>query len=394
MNMFKKGMLLFCIWFCTGTLWGENVPEQTLAQKIQQAPQAGLKRFNYLRFYVPSNTIPVKPGLWKRWFSSKIEQEHQRALAFYLFNMYVTTHSYKQPTPTTILTLNDLGVLDGFMLCAEPFDFKNATTFYQKNKSQVHAWLKRFFSGHSFPWPRPAPQDYERWVKLLAKQPQRHCQAAYTWPLPNLLYSSVAQDIAAAFIPVLEKAHQEGQQKVVLYDEPAANLEDLDSHLGPKKMNRKRTYRRVVDECNYMSYLVAKTLTQAVLNHPQTGRSTRIYTLTAYPAKAEFLTPSQGTRFKLANGENGLAWRYHTAVLAVVPENGFYVPVILDTFLGGMQPLSVQEWLSHFSANTVFTAAPFRPSQEVENALRTPEKINGNAVWFEGRKYIPGEVIQ
>lgn len=394
MSMFKKGIVLFCVWFCAGTIWSENVPERTLAQKIQQIPQAGLRRFSYLRFYVPSNIIPVKPGLWERWFTAKIEQEHQRALAFYLFNMYVTANSYKQPAPLITLTLNDLGVFDGFMLCAEPFDFKNASSFYQKNKSKVQARLDQFFSAHSFPWPQPTATDYERWVKLLEKQPQHQSQAVYTWPHPNLLYGSVSQETAARFGALLENALQEGQQKVVLYDEPAAAWEDLDSHIGSKKMNRKRTYRWVTDECNYISYLVASMLTETVLKHPTTWGLTRIYTLTAYPAQGEFLAPSQGTRFKLANGQNALPWRYHTAVLAVVPQGKGYVPVVLDTFLGGTKPLSVREWLAPFSANTVFTATPFRPNQEIENALRVPEKVQNTAVWFNGKKYIPAKVME
>ena len=344
---------------------------------------------------MPSNAIPVKPRLWERWFTSQTEQEHQRALAFYLFNMYVTTHSYKQPTPPVILTLNDLGVFDGFMLCAEPFDFKNATLFYQKNQSAVHAWLDQFFAGHSFPWKQPAAQDYARWVKLLEKQPQHRDQATYTWPHPNLLYGSVSQKITAAFRPLLEKALQEGQQKVVLYDEPATDLEDLDTHVGSKKMSRKRTYRWVTDECNYMSYLIAKRLTDVVLNHhPKTWNFTRIYTLTAYPTQKEFLIPSSGTHFKLANGQYAPPWRYHTAVLVVVPQDGLYVPVILDSFLANMHPLTVEEWLSHFAPDTLFTATPFRPSKKIENALHRPEKIQDQTIWFHGKKYNPAAVIE
>ena len=393
MSMLKKGVLIFLMCLMVGMAFAQSVPERELAQKLQQAATPQSARFNYLRFYLPSNTVPEKPGLWDKWFTSKIERQHQRALAFYLFNMYVTTNSYKQPVPLE-LTLNDIGVLDGFMRCAEPFDFKHASQFYAKNKTKVHAHLKQFFAGRSWPWPQPTGQDYERWAKLLETQPLRRGQAAYVWPEVNLLGGKFSQGVTARLKLVLENAHKEGQQKVVLYEEPAAMLEDFDSHIAPKKVRRKRTYRFVVDECNYMSYLIAKQLAADVIQKSNMWGFTRIYTLAATPAKGEFLIPAQGTRFKLANGQNGLKWRYHTAVLAVVPQNGSYVPVVLDTFLGGMRPLSVGEWLSHFSANTVFTATPFRPATEIENALRVPEKTVGNAVWVDGQKYTPAEVIK
>lgn len=390
--MFKKWVMLGCLLGCGGAVLASGLPERVLDAQVEQAQGASPKHFGYMRFYKPSLQIPQPLNLWNQWFSSKIKQQHQRALAVYLFNMYVVTRNYHGPDLRT-LDLNTLGVLDGFMRCHKPFDFKSASRFYEQNQPAVNALLRQFLQARALPWPAPSNQEYARWVQLLESAPQRYGKASYTWPQTSLWGGGALPGAQTKWENLLKQALQLGKKQVVLYDEPAATLEDFDSHIVSKQARRKRTYRWVADECNYMSYLVARQLTQAA-GQRALGDAVRIYTLTAYPAQGEFLTPSTGARFKLANGKNGLLWRYHTAVLVIAKENGVYAPRVLDSFLGGTYPLSVSAWLAHFSNKTVFTAVPFWRSETVENALRVPDRLDGTNLWVDGVLYTPAPVLQ
>ncbi|MBQ8033166.1 MAG: hypothetical protein IJ266_04355, partial [Elusimicrobiaceae bacterium] len=313
--MFKKWVMVGCLLGCGGAVLASGLPERILDAQVEQAQGAFPKHFGYMRFYKPSLQIPQPLNLWDQWFSSKIKQQHQRALAVYLFNMYVVARNYSLHNLRT-LDFNMLGVLDGFMRCHKPFDFKNASRFYGQNQQEVNALLRQFLQARSLPWPEPSNPEYVQWVQLLESVPQRYGVAAYTWPQVNLWGVGALLGAQTKWENFLKQALQIGKNQVVLYDEPAATLEDFDSPLVPKQARRKRTYRWVADECNYMSYLVARQLTQAAQQRAL-GYAIRIYTVTAYPAQGEFLTPSTGDRFKLANGKNGLLWRYHTAVLVI-----------------------------------------------------------------------------
>ena len=204
----------------------------------------------------------------------------------------------------------------------------------------------------------------------------------------------VPPQIAARLTPFLRQTQQKARQYVVIYDEPDLRLEDFDSRIGNHTYRRKRMYRWVSDECHYSSYVTAQALTQAMAADRNALVFSHLYMLTAYPQNGEFLTPASGPRFKLANGQEGLHWRYHTAVLIILEQNHQYFPVVLDSFLGGLRPLSVSEWQEHFAPDTRFTTTLFQRSKKTENALKIPQRLDGSAVWVDGKKYLPAPVLQ
>ncbi len=363
---------------------GGGLPPGTLARQITQAQGAGLKRFAYMRFYTPSNQLGRVPA-------SQTDQ-HVRAFALYLVNMYASVRLYQAQIP--VLTLNYLGVLDGFERSDKPFDFSHAAQFYQTHQTQIDAWVAHHLQARNYPWEKPSADEIARWVALLQTQPRKHRQAVYSFAQPFLMDSPVPEQAAARLTSLLEQAQAKARQHVVVYDEPDLRLEDLDSHIGNHTYRRKRTYRRVSDECNYSSYLTAQALTRAMTAERNAWGFSHVYMLTAYPQTGEFLTPAHGPRFKLANGQEGLHWRYHTAVLVIVEQNHQYFPVVLDTFLGGRVPISLGQWLTHFSAQTQFRAVPFARSSVTENALKIPQRRDDNSVWVDGQKYLPAQVLQ
>lgn len=381
--MLKKWVLFAGICFCGGAALGGGLPEQVLAQKIAQTPQAGLKRFAYMRFYVPSNQV--------RRGDSSTEDQHIRALALYLVNMYASARLYQTQTPA--LTLNYLGVLDGFERSDKPFDFSRAAQFYQKHQTQIDALVTQYLQARHYPWAAPSAQEKAHWVALLQTQPRKHQQAVYTFASPFLMDAPVPAPVAARLTPLFKRAQARAHKHVVIYDEPDVRLEDLDAHIGNHPYRRKRTYRWVKDECNYSSYFTAQALTRAITADRGAWGFSHVYMLTVYPQGGEFLTPAQGERFALANGQPGLHWRYHTAVLLIVEQNHQYFPVVLDTFLGGAGPVSLGQWLTHFSAQTAFRAVPFRADETTQRALKIPQRLDGTAVWVDGQKYLPAPVL-
>ena len=391
--MIKKWMGV-CVMVCLGSaLVAAPLPEGTLAQKIQDASPRAAAHFKYMRYYPPSTQIAQEPGWWEQWFSSNSDDQHRQALAVYLFNMFVLSRSYR-PAASPVLDLNALGVLDGFMLCREPFDFEQAGRFYRENYEQVHAWLTHYLHQYKGPGPAPKEQEYTRWVELLAAQPQRAKQVFYTWPASERLHVPVAEPVKQKLVPFIRQAGQLGKQQVVVYDEPDLSLDNFDHRIGNNRAYRKRTYRWAGEECYYSSYLTARLLSAAGVANPKQWPGIRIYLLTVVPKNGEFLKSAQAERFTLADGQKSLAWRYHTAVLVIMPYGGDYVSVVLDSFLGGNEPVALHRWLEHFKEQPLIKVVPFRRNEITENALKIPQKTEGTTVWVDGTAYRPAPVVR
>lgn len=371
-------------------------PQDVLRTHVQtalvQTQTAGTQRFRWMRFFVPTNTFRPNISLWDRWFSSTIKQQHERAFALYLFNMYVSTNLYKQPAPK-YLTLNFLGVLDGFEICQQPFDFSEAADFYQNHKVAILTQFNIYLHAYQYPWKAPTEQDFVRWVNLLQTVPRHRQQVAYTFPASNLLDNPLPNASSLLHFP-LQAAHAQAAKRVIIFDQPHVNLEDFDNPFRASRSRNEGTYRWVKDECYYSSYLIARNLVQEILKDRASWKSSHVYLLTALPQKTEFLVPASGERFVLANASNGLHWRYHTVVLLLLEHNRNFYPLIIDPFLTGDSPVNLGQWLAHFSTQTVFKAQPFRRREEVEKAILTPDVTDGTVVWIKGKKYDPAPVLK
>jgi len=367
-----------------------KVNASNVARKTEQATAypAGLKRFSYMRFYPARNTLPQEPGLIESWTSSPEKAAHIRALAIYFLNMQISMHFYANKTTPSQLTLNYLGVLDGLVGGLKVFDTAQASSFYKKNKEDVDAYFAKIRGNL---WPAPSQAQINAWLKLLEKQPRQAGKSVYLFPQYNLLQMPVPTQEVGEFRTSLNSAIQKGGKQVITYERAQASLEDLDNKFVNHQQHVQRTYRWVKDECYYSTYILGRLLADKIA-HKKINGYTRVYVLTALPKTGEFLKPASGARFTLANGSNGLHWRYHTALLVIWPSKNGYVPMVLDNFLGGKEPVSLATWLSHFHANTVFTAVPFLRNEKIEEAIKTPTKVQGGNVWIGRTEYEPAPV--
>ena len=122
----KKWFLVCMQAVCVcGVALADPLEQAAVERQIQAARQqdqlAGVRRFIYMRYYQPSQRFDTQ--------LSNSENGQIRALAFYLVNMYVSTHLYATPSPSA-LTLDYMGVLDGFEQAGNDFDFSRAVRFY------------------------------------------------------------------------------------------------------------------------------------------------------------------------------------------------------------------------------------------------------------------------
>ena len=381
MDMRKLFIGGFGILFFSGAATAQPPDDSVLQRRTQQALRqhqpAGERRFIYMRYFVPTEQFASS--------SRNTDADYERAVASYLVNMYVSTRLYAEPAPSA-LTLNYLGVSDGFERLGTGFDFAHANRFYRQHQEEINALFNQYLQARSYPWQLPSSQEITQWISLLETAPKRERQLAFTFPATNRLARPFPPQAAQRLTSLLAQAQAQAHKQVITYDEPALELSDLDSHIGNHTYRRKRTYRWVKDECSYSSYLIAKQLSHALVTEPAAWENTHVYLLTATPAQGEFLTPAQGVRFKLADGSNGLHWRYHTAVLVIFQKDKQYFPIVLDSFLAGDKPVSLGSWLTHFNPQTVFRAKPF--------LLKVPSRLDGNAIWADGNKFLPAEVLR
>ena len=388
-NILLSLLLIFSMLYVPCTYAKVNTSSVTRkAQQAQTSPSEGVKRFKFMYFYPVRNTFPEEAGL----FSSPYKAMHIRALAIYFLNMQISTKMYNLSATPSQLTLNFLGVLDGLVGAPEPFNMAKASSFYQENKKEVDAHFAHIRE-HSLAkqWPAPSQAQLNAWLKLLEKQPRHGQIATYLFPATNYLQTPISSKEVSPFISALTNASTQAAKSVVTYDTPSVSLEDFDSKIAIHRQHMEYTYRWVKDECFYSTYILGRLLATKITNktlHP----NTRLYVLSAYPKTGEYLQPANGQRFTLANGTTSLHWRYHTALLVVWPNNGTHTLMVLDSFLGGKEPLSLNQWLDRFHANTVFSAIPFTRNKKVEEHIQTPSKVLGPNVQVNGRTYKPHPV--
>lgn len=346
-------------------------------------------RFSRMRYYPPNDTVYEEPSFWDDLFTSYAYAK-EKALAVYLFNMYVSAQTYNIKQPT-LLTLNFLGVLDGLSFKNVPLEPADALEFYEDHQQEVQQQIERFFLQSPLgKYPRNTAFE-TACIRALQKSPVRGKKAGYFKPATNRLNAQIPHADAELLSAAWVIAKQNMVLKAVLFDVAEAFPNNFDTPLAHNSSQMNHWYSWVKDECYYSSYFVGKQLIREYKRHPKDWGFLRLYLLTARPKTGTYLQPAQGNRFTLADGKKATKWQYHTVILAVTNSTPHtYTPVVLDSFLGGEKLLTLDEWLSRFSANTVFFAEPFVRSKTIENAIKEPTEVDSqNRILINGVRYSP-----
>ena len=368
-----------------------------LVRRLQPAAgepgRAAMNRLRWMRFYLPTVKIAEREGFWERLFHSFSEADKQRAVASYLYQMYISSAVYGGEIPPR-LTVNYLGVLNGLERLEANFDAREALAYYQKNKAEIKKWLVQFFKEAALPvyQPENVRNDIteKAFLKTLARSTLEHGRAGYVlaaprWnePLPQAdqKWLQEVQRLAAADI----------RQKVVLYEENAASLSSLDKLSGQYTDGGKvYLFRPAGKECAACSYLTCSRVCRQVQAQPSRNWGLmQVYQLQLRPLKASQLRPASGTKFFSPQGKAYPDWFYHEAVLVILNHGKRHIPVVLDPFLAE-GPMAFSQWLAHFSPqHTVLYAYPFQRWSDTEERLVRPDKVKGNKIWKDGRSYKP-----
>lgn len=372
--------------------------EGEVSRRFGAGAASGTDRFRAMLFYPPDNHVQQIPGFWQQLFDAKkVAQQQENAVALFLFNMYISTALYQEDVPRE-LTLDYLGVLDGFSKCREVFALSNVEDFYMRHRRAIKERLAEFFK-HSrltnYVASSPYNDSRERaFLRLLRMAPARSHRPGYAWNGTTRLTSSVGREHKEQLAGLIRQSLADGANKVITFKVPRVQLESLDNPLITPKQGVSRLYRCVNDECAYCSYLLGKKFCQGLDTAYADWKVSRLYKITAYPTQGEFLTPVQGERFRLADGGQVSAWYYHTATLVIMNVNGQYIPLVADTFLAGEEPVLLETWVQYFAAQkTYFQVDVFERNQAVENAIVEPSARKGDKVIVNGKLYSPYDVL-
>lgn len=407
MNIRKIMVAVFCVMgFAQPVLLAQtsyrtsfsNRLESSILQDFHVYQAPGLNRLRAMRFYRSDDQVQPTPRFWQVLFDGKeTMQQQEYAMAFFLFNMYISTAAYREDMPSR-LTLDYLGVLDGFSKCREMFALNQADNFYTKHRTAIKSQLAEFFRQAHLPeYSVSDPKNDRRelaFVRLLSTAPVRDHRPGYTWEGSTRLTLQSPMEEKALVTRMIRASLAEGENKVITFKVPRMQMENLDNPLATPKHSVDRLYRCVNDECAYCSYLLGKRFCQKI-GASYLGRETiRLYKITAYPTAGEFLTPTQGESFVLANGGEASAWYYHTALLVIMDVNGHYTPFVADSFLAGDEPVLLEDWVKHFATQkTFFQVDVFERNQAVENAIVEPSSRQGDNIMIDGALYRPYDVL-
>lgn len=344
--------------------------ENQMQKNGQVRANPGMGRFAFMRFYFPTNTVREEPGVWAKLKGCETDTL-VRAQAIYLFNMYVSTAAYKEDVPGS-LTVDYVGVLDGFHRCANGFAVKDAVSFYQKHQREIQALLKQFFDRRGlsgYEMNRLDNQAREKaFLKVLVnsvvadkKYPGYRASGASRLTGAN---NGVEVNILKDF---LQRALRNGSNKFVFFEQREVFGPEFDTPIAHQKVQTHTICRGANEECAACSYLLGREMCAEITAKHRNWGLMRIYRITAKPMRGGLKAADRSGHFTLANGKKSVPWDYHVATLVLMNLDGKYTPYVIDKFLAGFNPISPNAWFSKFAlSETFFLITPFERTEQME----------------------------
>ncbi len=344
--------------------------------QVQQNP--GVGRLGFMRFYFPNNTVEQEPGFWAR-FQGCSDDTLVRAQAIYLYNMYVSTAAYKEDIPSS-LTVNYVGVLDGFSKCARGFDVKDSVSFYKKHRTEIKSLLKQFFARRGLPayQPNDIQNDVREkaFLNLLANTLALEGRFPVYRATKNVrLNGPFNQQDVALLRQFLQRALAVGRNKVISFENRQIFGPQIDTPIAHMKAKNTVTCHPVNEECAACSYVLGREMCAEISAKHRNWGLMRIYRVVAQPLNGVLKTASGENRFTLADGKKAEPWGYHVATLVIMNLDGKYTPYVVDKFLAGSGPISPAAWFQKFSTRgTIFRIMPFQRNASSENLIQDKGK--------------------
>ena len=331
------------------------------------------KYFLKVKGFRPSSKMPEGPSFWDgivSFFTSEEDEAKQRAVADYIYNMYIIEAAKGVKKSPAYLDTSYTGALDPIYRS----DFKSAfevKTFYGKHLAKINNLLKEDFKNYKYnPAEKTNAAQQNAYINMLVNTYSKNRSFSY---LPGAAALSKTA-LNSARMEQLKKqistnnAKNKNLSVIYSYIDPMTALDNA-TRTGGKTNATTYTYRPLSEECAACSYSFCKDICTATENKYAAYKLIRVYELLAKP-RAGFLKDKNGKdRFVSSYGKSFPQWDYHVASLLVFAEKEGPVFVVVDTILE-KEPVSYEHWLSLFDkSNTYFSIKPFIRSKDSESKI-------------------------
>lgn len=366
--MKKYILILIALFFITSLNAGNF--KDTLSAAL--APSSD-KYFLKVKGFRPSSKMPEGPSLWDgivSFFTSEDDEYKQRAVADYIYNMYIIEASKGTKQSPAYLDTSYTGALDPIYRS----DFKNAAevkTFYGKHLSKINALLKEDFKNFKYnPAERTNAAQQNAYINMLVNTYNKNKSFSYLYGAAALSKNTLTSARMVQLKRQISVNYNKNKDLSVIYSyiDPMAMLDNA-TRTGGRTNATTYSYRPLSEECAACSYSFCKDICAAAENKYAVYKLIRVYELLAKP-RSGFLKDKNGKdRFTSSYGKNFPQWDYHVASLLVFAENDGPAFVVVDTILE-KEPVSYEHWLSLFDkTNTYFSIKPFIRSKDSESKI-------------------------
>lgn len=366
--MKKYILILIALFFITSLNAGNF--KDTLSAAL--APSSD-KYFLKVKGFRPSSKMPEGPSLWDgivSFFTSEDDEYKQRAVADYIYNMYIIEASKGTKQSPAYLDTSYTGALDPIYRS----DFKNAAevkTFYGKHLSKINALLKEDFKNFKYnPAERTNAAQQNAYINMLVNTYNKNKSFSYLYGAAALSKNALTSARMVQLKRQISVNDNKNKDLSVIYSyiDPMAMLDNA-TRTGGRTNATTYSYRPLSEECAACSYSFCKDICAAAENKYSVYKLIRVYELLAKP-RSGFLKDKNGKdRFTSSYGKTFPQWDYHVASLLVFAENDGPAFVVVDTILE-KEPVSYEHWLSLFDkTNTYFSIKPFIRSKDSESKI-------------------------
>lgn len=327
-----------------------------------------------------SNEVQAEPSVWDTiagLFSSKDKNEKIKAVAAYLYNIYITDAVYKKPLPPSKLDFNYIGVMD--YLYRSGGTEQNFPSFYADNQEEIKQQLAGFFKQKlniAYSTADASNTALEKlFIQTLHRSKDAKRRYGYSAAQNGLAQQAASDELVAQLKRQLALNKAKNNKLVSTYKEV-----DMMAVVDHAKSNTVQYYYRPVnEECAVCTYSFCRDICAALPAKYDEWKILKVYTVFAYPQNGNFVKTAQNKDKFTDPATKKLypQWDYHAASLLVLNKGYQVTYMIVDPMLI-TEPAPLAKWAEHFSPDTNYLIGPFRRSEGIEKQILEKNKLSSD----------------
>ncbi len=344
---------------------------------------SGDKYLLFTQGFMPSSQLKKEPSFWDGLISSfsfTDKEEKQKAVAQYIYNMYIIDAAKGISLPQPMIDTSYTGALDPIYRS----DFKNGAeikNFYYKNLADINAKIAVFFFQKRFlnynSKDAKILKQQADYINMLVNTYNRNKAFSYNYGQAALSRQELTSAKKFLLKKYISDNNKNNKDLSVIYEhtDPVKMLDNA-TRVGDSYSSAKSyTYRPLSQECAACSYSFCKHICNATQNRYSLYKLLRVYEIYAKPSNGLLKNAKGQTDFFSPQGKKYPAWDYHAATLLVFEEENALSFTVVDTLLSE-EPISYENWLAFFDKKeTFFTITPFIRREKVEKTFVATDKL-------------------